>query len=184
MGTPMLLKTILLTDEGYIIDFGVAPLQIVFHAIMVLVLIFLITKLLIKPVQNMLQKRQDAIQQSLDNAATSEKEAEILRADYEKKLEGVSKEREEILEGAYAAAKEKEAQVLKDAHEEANRIRERARRDIEQEREKAKDEIQQESIGLAAAMTEKLLEQYVDEDVRARMVDDAIQGLEEAKWPN
>ena len=178
----MLLQTILLSDEGYIIDFGTVPLQILFHGLMVLLLIFAIAKLLIKPVQNMLQKRQDTIQQSLDNAADSEKKAAELKADYEQKLADAAKEREAILEKAYASAKEREAQVLADAREEADRLRDRARRDIEQEREKARSEIQQESIGIAAAMTEKLLDRYVDDDVRNRLVEDAIHGLEEAEW--
>ena len=182
MGTALLLRSILLSEESYIIDFGVAPVQILFHAIMVLVLIFAIAKLLIKPVQNMLQKRQDAIQQSLDNAADQAKQAEALRLDYEEKLANASKEKEAILEFAYASAKEKENQIIKDAREEADRIRDRARRDIDQEREKAKDEIQQESISLAAAMTEKLLHSYVDQDVADRLVEDAIHGLEEAEW--
>ena len=182
MGATMLLQTILLSEESYIIDFGVAPMQILFHAIMVLVLIFAITKLLIKPVQNMLQKRQDAIQESLTNAEYQSEQAERLRKDYEEKLADANKEKEAILETAYASAKEKENQILKDAREEADRIRDRAYRDIAQEREKAKDEIQQESIGLAAAMTEKLLHQYVDQDVADRLVEDAIHGLEEAEW--
>ena len=139
----MLLQTILLSEEGYIIDFGTAPMQIVFHGLMVLVLIFAIAKLLIKPVQNMLQKRQDAIQQTLDNAADQEKKAAELKADYEQKLADASKERDEILKKAYSSAKEKEAQVIKEARDEAERMRDRARRDIEQEREKARDEPQQ-----------------------------------------
>lgn len=182
MGTALLLQSILLNDEAYMIEFGVVPTQLIFHGLMVLILIFVIAKLLIKPVQNMLQKRQEAIQQSLDNAADQAKQAEALRQDYEQKLQDASKEKEVILENAYASAKEKENQILKDAREEADRILDRARRDIDQEREKAKDEIQQESIGLAAAMTEKLLHQYVDEHVADRLVEDAIHGLEEAEW--
>ena len=68
MNTAILLQSILLTDEGYIIDFGTAPLQIVFHTIMVLLLFYVIGRLVIKPLQKNLQKRQDHIQQSIDSA--------------------------------------------------------------------------------------------------------------------
>ncbi len=177
-----LLRQILLSEEGYVIDFGTAPLQILFHAIMVLALFFVMGKLLIKPLQKALQKRQETIQQSITNAEENEKAAAALKADYEQKLAEAGKERDEILQDAYYAAKQREAQVLKEAREEAGRIRERAERDIEQEREKAKDEIQQESVSLAAAMTEKLLEQYVDDEVRAKILDDAVKGMENAQW--
>lgn len=183
MNTAIMLQSILLSEEGYIIDFGTAPLQIVFHTVMVLLLFYVIGRLVIKPLQKNLQKRQDHIQQSIDNAEADRKKAEEYKADYEQKLAEASKERDEILKKAYDSAKEREAQVIKEAREEAERIRTRAQRDIEQEREKAKDEIQQESIGLAAAMTEKLLEQYVDEDVRSRLVEDAVRGMEDAQWP-
>ncbi len=178
----ILLRQILLSDEGYVIDFGTMPLQLLFHAVMVLLLFFLMGKLLIKPIQKALEKRQQTIQQSISNAEESEKQAAALKADYEQKLMEAGKERDEILQKAYDSAKQKEAQVLKEAREEAGRIRERAERDIEQERAKAKDEIQQESVSLAAAMTEKLLEQYVDENVRAKMVEDAVSGMENAQW--
>lgn len=178
----ILLRQILLTDEGYVIDFGTMPLQLVFHAIMVLVLFYVMGRLLIKPLQKALQKRQETIQQSITNAEESEKRARALEADYAQKLAEAGKERDEILQEAYYAAKEREAQVLKEAREEAGRIRERAERDIQQEREKAKDEIQQESIVLATAMTEKLLEQYVDDQVREKIVEEAVQGMENAQW--
>ncbi len=183
MNTANLLLSILLSEDGYIIDFGTAPLQILFHAVMVLLLFYVMGRLLIKPLQKNLQKRQETIQQSIDNAEADKQQAAIYKADYEQKLSEAGKERDEILQKAYDAAKDREAQVLKEAHEEAARIRERAQRDIEQEREKAKDEIQQESISLAAAMTEKLLHDYVDEDVRSRLVEDAVRGMEEAQWP-
>lgn len=178
----VMLQTILLSDEGYIIDFGTAPAQIVFHGIMVLILFFLLGKLLIKPLQKILQKRQDSITQSITDAEESKKQAQVLKTEYEQKLAEASKERERILADAYKAAQRKEAAILEAAHAEAGRIRERAERDVAQEKEKAKDQIKQESVALATAMTSKLLEKVVDDEIRQRLVEDAVQGMEEADW--
>ena len=177
-----MLQTILLSDEGYIIDFATAPAQIIFHSILVLALFYVFARLLIKPVQNMLQKRQDTINQSISDAEENQKKAAEMKAEYEKKLAEAAKEREQILADAYRAAQRKETAILEEAHAEANRIRERAERDVAQELEKAKDQIKNESIILATAMTQKLLEKVVDESVRKKLVEDAVQGMEEADW--
>ena len=178
----VVLQTILLSEEGYIIDFGTAPAQIIFHGIMVLVLFYLLGRLLIKPLQKMLKKRQDAIEQSISDAQTNKEQAEVLKAEYEQKLAGAVKEREQILSDAYKAAQRKEEQVLEEARAEALRIRERAERDAKQEKDKAQDQIKQEAVVLATAMTAKLLEKVVDDDIRAKLVENAVQGMEEADW--
>lgn len=177
-----LLQTILLSDEGYIIDFATAPAQIIFHAILVLALFYVIGRLLIKPMQNMLQKRQDTINQSISDAEENQRSAAELKAEYEKKLAEAVKEREQILAEAYKAAQRKETVILEEAHAEADRIRERAERDIAQEKEKAKDQIKSEAVILATAMTNKLLEKVVDAEVRTKLIEDAVRGMEEADW--
>lgn len=178
----MLLQSVLLSDEGYIIDFGTVPGQLIFHSAMVLILFFVIGKLAIGPVRKMLEKRQNTINSQITDAEENKKTAEELKAEYEEKLREASKEKEEILQDAYAQAKRKEAAILAEAHEEAARIRERAERDIAQEKEKAKDQIKQESVVLASAMTQKLLEKIVDGEIRTKLVEDAITGMEEADW--
>ena len=177
-----MLQTILLGEEGYIIDFATAPAQIIFHSVLVLALFYVFARLLIKPVQNMLKKRQDTINQSILDAEENQKKAVVLKAEYEQKLAEAAKEREQILADAYKAAQRKEEAILAEARAEADRIRQRAERDIAQEKEKAKDQIKTESILLATAMTQKLLEKVVDEEIRKKLVENAVQGLEEADW--
>lgn len=178
----VLLQTILLSDEGYVVDLAAAPAQMVFHVLMVLVLFYVLGKLLIKPVQNMLQKRQDTINKQISDAEENQRSAAELKVEYEKKLNEIAKEREQILAEAYKAAQRKEAVILEEAQAEAGRIRERAERDVAQEKEKAKDQIKNEAVILATAMTTKLLEKVVNAEVRAKLVEDAVQGMEEADW--
>ena len=58
----------LLSEESYVIDFSSMPLQLVFHALLVLVLFFILGKLLFKPVQKILDKRKEMVQSSIDDA--------------------------------------------------------------------------------------------------------------------
>lgn len=178
-----MLQTIwLAVEDSYIIDFEALPLQMLFHAIMILIMFFVLGKLVFKPVLKILEKRRNAIQNNIDSAEQQKNEAMQLKADYEAKLEGVMKEREEILARTHKDAMQKETAIVEEARNEADRIRERAQRDVTQEREKMRDELKQETVQLASAMAEKLMEHSVADADQKRLLDQAVKEMEEADW--
>lgn len=178
-----MLQTIwLAVEDSYIIDFEALPLQMLFHAIMILIMFFVLGKLVFKPVLNILQKRREAIQSNIDSAETQKKEAQLLKEEYEAKLGGVMKEREDILAKTHKDALQKEAAIVEQAHGEANRIRERVQRDITQERDKMRDELKQETVQLASAMAEKLMQHSTTPEDQKRLLDQAVKEMEEADW--
>ena len=118
----------LLSEESYVIDFSSMPLQLVFHALLVLVLFFILGKLLFKPVQKILDKRKEMVQSSIDDAQQKQQQAQELKAEYDQKLAAAMTERDQIIQDAYKTAQEKERAILEDARQEAARIRERADR--------------------------------------------------------
>ena len=119
----------LLSEESYVIDFSSMPLQLVFHALLVLVLFFILGKLLFKPVQKILDKRKEMVQSSIDDAQQKQQQAQELKAEYDQKLAAAMTERDQIIQDAYKTAQEKERAILEDARQEAARIRERASRE-------------------------------------------------------
>lgn len=178
-----MLQTIWLeVADSYIIDFEALPLQMLFHAIMILILFFVIGKLVFKPVQKILQKRTETVQNNLESAEQLKSEAEQLKADYAAKLDGAKKEREEILAKGRQDALQKEAAIVEEARQEAERIRARAERDILQEREKLQDEVRQNAVELAGAMAEKLMQHAVAVEDEEKLLDEAVKEMEEAKW--
>lgn len=178
-----MLQTIwLAVEDSYIIDFEALPLQMLFHAIMILIMFFVLGKLVFKPVLKILQKRREAIQSNIDSAEAQKNEAQRLKEEYEAKLSGVMKEREEILARSHKDALQKETAIVEAARGEADRIRERAQRDITQEREKMKDELKQETVQLASAMAEKLMEHGTTAEDQQRLLQQAVKEMEEADW--
>lgn len=178
-----MLQTIwLAVEDSYIIDFEALPLQMLFHAIMILILFFVLGKLVYKPVLKILQKRQEAIQNNINSAEQQKNEAQQLKADYEAKLSGVMKEREDILAKTHKDAIQKETVIVEEARNEADRIRERAQRDITQERDKMLNELKEETVQLASAMAEKLMEHGVAAEDQKRLLDQAVKEMEEADW--
>lgn len=180
----ILQQPLLLANEGdtYIIDFAELPAQLIFHALMVLILFFVLGALIYKPVLEMLKKRADAIQSNIDAAESNKQEAEKLRTEYEEKMEGAAREREAILSDAYKAAQAREESIVKEARAEADAIRERSRKDLAQEQEKVRAELKAEAVDLAAMMAEKALENSLTDDERSTILQKSLKEMEEASW--
>lgn len=178
-----MLQTIWLeVADSYIIDFEALPLQMLLHALMILILFFVLGKLVFRPILNNLQKRQAAIQSNIDSANQQKNDAARLKEEYEQKLSGVMKEREEILAKTHKDAIAKETAIVEEARNEAERIRERAQRDIDQQREKMHEELKQETVQLASVMAGKLMQHSATVEDRQKLLDEAVKEMEEAEW--
>ena len=174
----------LLSEESYVIDFSSMPLQLVFHALLVLVLFFILGKLLFKPVQKILDKRKEMVQSSIDDAQQKQQQAQELKAEYDQKLAAAMTERDQIIQDAYKTAQEKERAILEDARQEAARIRERASREVAQEQDKARDLLKRETVSLASAIAEKFVRESISDSDQKQLVEDAIAEMEDANWQN
>ena len=172
----------LLSEESYVIDFSSMPLQLVFHALLVLVLFFILGKLLFKPVQKILDKRKEMVQSSIEDAQQKQQQAQELKAEYDQKLAAAMTERDQIIQDAYKTAQEQERAILEDARQEAARIRERASREVALEQDKARDLLKKETVGLAAAIAEKFVRESISVSDQKQLVEDAIAEMEDANW--
>ena len=172
----------LLSEGSYVIDFSSMPLQLVFHAILVLVLFYVLGRLLFKPVQKILEKRREMVQSTVEDARQNQQRAQELKDEYDRKLAAAMTERDQILQDAYKTAQEKERAVLEEARQEAARIRERSAREVALEQEKARDLLKRETVGLAAAIAEKFVRESISETDQKQLVEDAIEEMEDAHW--
>ena len=137
--------------------------------------------LLIRPMTRMitsaLDDRSDAIAKELDEAARLAEEAQAALADYQRKQRDAVKETEEILARAEAEAKrmgEAAAQGLAAALERRGQL---AMEKIAQAEARAVDEVRDAAVDIALNATRKLIEENVDEQKSAALVEDAIKEL-------
>ncbi len=163
----------LLSEESYVIDFSSMPLQLVFHALLVLVLFFILGKLLFKPVQKILDKRKEMVQSSIDDAQQKQQQAQELKAEYDQKLAAAMTERDQIIQDAYQTAQEKERAILEDA-----------RQEVALAQDKAMDLLKRETVSLAAAIAEKFVRESISDSDQKQLVEDAIAEMEDANWQN
>ena len=114
--------------------------------------------------------RQNAIQESLDNAENVTKEADALLADYQERVANVEAEGREIVREAKLRAEAQAQLILAEANEQAAARLQQAELAIQREKELAKAEMQDEIATLAIYAAERILERELDEEKQRAFV--------------
>ena len=124
-----------------------------------------------KPVLGIIEKRQKAIRDDLDQAARTNEEAQAVKAEYEASLTGARQESAALVSQAKDRAGEQANAILAQAHADADAIREKAKADAQSERERVLTEARNEVADLALLAAARLLGN-VDEETDRRILDD------------
>lgn len=131
-------------------------INLLFTVINLLILVFVVWKFLLKPVNKIIQARQEEAEQGFKEAQEKQKEAEEIKANYEMTLKGADMEKEQILKDCRTQAGKEYDRVLAEAREDAEKIVEEARKAAHAEKQHALKEAQEEIANLVAEATEKI----------------------------
>jgi F-type H+-transporting ATPase subunit b len=131
-------------------QFGIQPLLLAAQVVNFLVLLFILNKLLYKPILQMLQQRKDRIAESLKNAEQIEKTLAKTEEDRELKLQEATEEAKGIITDATKSA----TQIIEEAHQ-------KAAADIEDLVAKAHDSMNQERLQMHQEIREELADLVV-----------------------
>ena len=160
--------------EGFV---GVNVWTIIFAWCNLLILYLVLRKLLFKPIKNMIDSRQQEIDDMYSDAEKSRTDAEAMKAEYAERLEGAQAESEEILRTAQRRAELKEEEILRGANAEAARVLERAEEQIELEKKRAINEVKDQVSELAIEIAGAVIGRDVSENEHSDMIDEFIAGL-------
>ena len=158
----------------------VAPWTLILQICNLLLQMWLFKKFLLKPVQNILAKRQELANADLDAAAAAREEAETAKQEYEKHLTGAREEAAALVRSAAQTAQTRSEQIILEAKEEAASIRAKASADIAQERKSAVNEIKNEISGIAVSIASKVVEKEISEKDHEKLIQDFIDQMGEA----
>jgi F-type H+-transporting ATPase subunit b len=125
-----------------------------------------------------LDKRQRAIEESIDAAERTKVEADKLLAEYRERLKDARQQAEEIVERAQRAGEVHEQDSVADAKRKREEMMEQTRRDIEQETRRAIQEIRREVADLTVMATEKVTRKTLNDDDQKRLVEEALSELD------
>ena len=140
--------------------------------------LFILAKLAFPRISEALDRRQKAIENSIDEAERIRGEADELLAAYRQRLAEARGQAEEILERARKAAETHERDAHAHAEARRERLLEQTRRDIELETRRAIDEIRREVADLTVMATEKVTRKVLTEEDQRRLLDEALGELD------
>ena len=169
--------------DSYLFD--LTP-QLLHDAVLSMIAVFSLflvaSHFLFNPVRDMMKKRQEKIQEELDDAKQNQDAAQSLRTEYEEKLKNVEKEAEELLSAARQKALANENRIVAEAKEDAVRIRERAEAEAELEKRKAADDVKKEMVSIASIMAGKVVAASIDTTVQDSLIDETLKEIGDTTW--
>lgn len=147
---------------------------IIFTIINFVLLLFILKYFLMKPVNKIMDDRQDGINMSIKKAKEDEEQGEISRREKERLLHESKVKGREIVEEYKASAQNISQEIIDEAKKESNIIIERTRKEIEREKQKAESEIKKQVIDLSLILSERALEQIIDKEEHRKLIEDFI----------
>ncbi len=151
---------------------------IVTHIIGFVLALWILKKYAWKPLLNMIDERREKIQADFDKAAAELRNAEELRADYEKRMkeadsEARAKIQEAVREGQGVASEIKEA-----ARNEGRDLVMRAKEELARDVDKAKVQLKLDIVRMTLGATEKIINEKLDEAKHRQLIESFISDVE------
>lgn len=140
--------------------------------------LFILAKFVLPRIGQALDKRQAVIEDSIDSADRTRREADELLVEYRELLRDARQEAEEIVERARQANAVNEREARSEAQARREQMLEQTRRDIEAETRRALDEILRDVVDLTVQATELVTRKVLTEEDQRRLVEDAMSELD------
>lgn len=142
------------------------------------VTLFILRKYAFPAIGDALDKRQRAIEESIDAAERTREEADQLLAEYRQRLTDARAQADEIVARAERAGEVAKDESLAAAKKQREELLEQTRRDVEAETRRAIQEIRREVADLTVLATEKVTRKTLDESDQRRLVEEALGELD------
>jgi F-type H+-transporting ATPase subunit b len=139
---------------------------------------FVLGKLAFPRIAEALDRRQHAIEESIDTAERIRKEADEILAEYRARLAEARGQADEIVARARKTGEAAENELIAEARAKREEMMEQTRRDIEAETRRAILEIRAEVADLTVLATEKVTRKTLTDADHKRLVDEALAELD------
>jgi F-type H+-transporting ATPase subunit b len=140
--------------------------------------LFFLWKVAFPRIAEALDKRQRAIEESIDAADRTRREADQLLSEYRERLSDARGQADEIVARARRTAEASEGEILAEARNKREEMMDQTRRDIEAETRRAIQQIRAEVADLTVLATEKVTRKSLDSDDQKRLVEQALAELD------
>lgn len=152
---------------------------IIFQAINLAILLFLLVKFAGKPINRAIKAKAERVEKDIAEARRLHEEAQAMLAEYEAKLGGLDARAEELLEQYRQDGEQEKARLIAAAEAESERIRREAERSAKNEIERARARLEAEVVDLAIEAATQAVESRLTAVEQRRLTADYLGQLEE-----
>ncbi len=161
--------------------FGIQEETIFVLAVSFAILVFVLRKILFKPIMKHLDERSNEIKGTFDKIELDKKEIERLTQEYQAKLATIEKEAYQKTQAAIKEGLAAKTELISEAHAQADNVLRKAKEEIQIEKKKALAEMKNEMVSLALSAASKVIKEKMDEKVHGKLVDKFISELGASK---
>lgn len=152
----------------------IAPWTLIFQLCNLLILTLVIKKFLFKPVQEIMNKRKEQIEDTYAQAEKAQGEAQAMKQECESRLSGAREEASQIVKTATDRATARSEELVTAARAEVAAIKTKADAEIESERRKAASELKGDISELVVNLAGLVVEKEIDAGAHKDLIDDFI----------
>ena len=138
------------------------------------ILLFILWRFVLPPVQRMLDERRQRIQESLEAAERMRAQATETERMLEEQREEGRRQAQQIIGQAQEIARRIEADARTQAQSDAEALITRARTEIQLERDQAIADLRREFADITVSAAEKVINQSLDRQAHRRLIDDVL----------
>ena len=154
--------------------FDINLVGLAFQVINFLLLLYILNRLLFKPLLARMDERSAKISKGLEDAETAARDRELARAEREAAVSEARKEAANVIANANKIATDTRDEILTKARADAEKVTERAREEITAEKEKAMAELRAEVADLALEAAGRLVRSDMNATTQRRLVEDFL----------
>lgn len=150
----------------------------IFWSIIVFViLIIVLWKLVLKPVNNMITKRQEEIRGTIDDADQKSLEAGKYLEEQKKSIDKARLEAKKIINEGKEAARKIKDEIEGQASEKSKLMLESALTEIRSEKDRSINEVKDEMVDIALSASQKMISKSLSEEDHKKLIEESLKDL-------
>ena len=150
----------------------------IFWSIIVFViLIIVLWKLVLKPVNNMITKRQEEIRGTIDDADRKSLEAGKYLEEQKKSIDKARLEAKKIINEGKEAARKIKDEIEGQASEKSKLMLESALTEIRSEKDRSIIEVKDEMVDIALSASQKMISKSLSEEDHKKLIEESLKDL-------
>ncbi len=149
-----------------------------FQIINFLVLLFILKRVLYKPIKEIIEKRRSLIQQRIEEAEKTKKEALELKENYQHEMDKLHELKSRMIEKMQEEVEQERKKLIGRAEEEAARVLEKERAVFDTEKARLEAELKDKAIETVTLLAVNLLKDVSDEDLHKAIYEKLFRELQ------